>query len=192
MLTRSLFTGLVLLVIAQRLWEVRLSRAHERKLRARGAVEHAAGQMPWMIALHACWLACTVLEVWLLAPAFSWTLALPALALFGLGQALRLLAMRTLGERWTVRVITLQSGEPAVARGIYRHLRHPNYAGVMLEIAALPLVHGAVWSALSFSLLNALLLRARVRAEERALAETGPYAEQFRERPRFVPGISRA
>jgi methyltransferase len=192
MLSRWLFTGLVLLVIAQRLWEVRLSRAHEQKLRARGALEHAAGQMPWMVALHAGWLASTVLEVWLLRPSFSWLVALPALALFGLGQALRLIAMRTLGERWTVRVITLRNGEPAVAQGIYRHLRHPNYAGVVLEIAALPLVHGAVWSALGFSVLNALLLRARIQAEERALAETGPYAEQFRERPRFVPGVSRA
>jgi methyltransferase len=192
MLTRWLFIGLLLLVIGQRLWEVRLSRAHEEKLRARGAVEHAAQQMPWMVALHASWLPCTALEVWLLKPAFVWGLALPALTLFGLGQALRLIAMRTLGERWTVRVITLRTGEPAVAEGIYRYLRHPNYGGVALEIAALPLVHGAIWSALTFSVLNALLLRARIRAEERALSETGPYAEQFRDRPRFVPGVSGA
>lgn len=187
MLTRLLFSALWVLVVAQRLWEMRLSRAHEQKLKSQGAIEHARAQMPWMVALHAAWLVASLLEVWLLARPFSLALALPAFALFALGQTLRLCAMRTLGERWTVRVITpLQV--PPVASGIYRYLRHPNYVGVVLEIAALPLVHGAYLSALCFSLLNAILLRARIRAEERALSATGSYASVFAGRPRFIPG----
>jgi methyltransferase len=187
MLTRALFTGLWLALVVQRLWEMRVSRRHEAALRARGAVEHAPEQMPWMIAVHASWLAFSLLEVWLLQRPFVLALALPALLLFGAGQALRLSAMHTLGERWTVRVITPTSGEPAVARGIYRYLRHPNYLGVILEIAALPLIHGAYLSALLGSLCNALLLRARIRAEEGALSRTSSYASQFQGRPRFVP-----
>jgi methyltransferase len=188
MLTRALFTALWALVVVQRLWEVRLSKRHEQKLRNAGAIEHASTQMPWMIALHGAWLVASLLEVWLLQRPFIWAFALPALLLFALGQSLRVLAMRTLGERWTVRVITPTRGEAPVTEGIYRYVRHPNYLGVVLEIFALPLVHGAYLSALSFTLLNALLLRARIRAEERALSETSRYATLFERRARFVPG----
>lgn len=187
MLTRLLFSGLWLAVVLQRLWEMRVSRRHEAALRARGAIEHAREQMPWMVAVHASWLLGTLLEVWLLQRPFMLAMALPAFLLFALGQALRLSAMHTLGERWTVRVITPTSGEPAVARGIYRYLRHPNYLGVILEIAALPLIHGAYLSALFSSACNGVLLWARIRAEERALSSTSSYAAQFHDRPRFVP-----
>lgn len=187
MLTRSLFTLLWVALVAQRLWEVRLSRRHERALRSAGAIEHAAGQMPWMVALHAGWLIASLLEVWLLARPFLLALFLPALVLFALGQALRIAAMRSLGERWTVRVITPTRGEAPVQSGLYRYVRHPNYLGVALEIAAFPLLHGAYLSALVFSLLNALLLRTRIRAEERALCATSRYAALFAQAPRFVP-----
>jgi methyltransferase len=186
-LTRTLFTALWLLVVAQRCWEMRLSKRHEERLRRAGAVEHARAQMPWMVALHAAWLTATLLEVWLLAPVFRPALAIPALLVFAAGQTLRILAIRTLGERWTVRVLTPSHGEAPVTRGIYRSVRHPNYLGVVLEILSLPLVHSAYLSALVFSLLNGWLLRARIRAEERALAETSAYGQLFAERPRFVP-----
>ena len=187
MLTRALFTLLWTFVVAQRLWEVRISKRHEAALREAGAREHASAQMPWMMLLHTLWLAAMLLEVWLLRRPFSFALGAPALLLFGLGQGLRILAMRTLGERWTVRVVTPTSGEPPVTRGIYRYLRHPNYLWVALEILALPLVHGAYLTSLLFTPLNALLLWVRIRAEERALAETSSYASLFAQRPRFVP-----
>lgn len=190
MLTRIAFSALWACVVAQRLWELRISRRHERALRERGATEHASEQMPWMVSLHTTWLAASLLEVWLLSRPFVWELAVPALLVFGLGQGLRIAAMRTLGERWTVRVITPPRGEPPVSGGIYRYLRHPNYLGVGLEIAALPMVHGAYLSALVFSALNGILLRARVRAEERALSQTSDYADVFGGRPRFLPGAS--
>ncbi|MGE5072984.1 MAG: isoprenylcysteine carboxylmethyltransferase family protein, partial [Anaerolineae bacterium] len=55
--------------------------------------------------------------------------------------------------------------------GIYRYLRHPNYLGVALEILAAPLLHTAYVTAIVFSLANMLLLTARIRAEDRALAQ---------------------
>jgi methyltransferase len=94
--------------------------------------------------------------------------------------------MRALGTRWTIRILTLPL-EPPVTIGVYRYLRHPNYLGVILEIAALPLVHGAVWTAAIFSVANAVLLAFRITAEERALATDNGYAVLFGARPRFVP-----
>jgi methyltransferase len=57
-------------------------------------------------------------------------------------------------------------GQPPVRHGIYRYLRHPNYLGVVLELLAVPLLHGAFLTALAFSVLNALLLYARIRTED--------------------------
>jgi methyltransferase len=77
--------------------------------------------------------------------------------------------MRTLGARWTTRIIVLP-GEPLVRRGPYRLLPHPNYAVVAGEIALLPLVLGLPLLALIFTALNAAVLAIRIRAENRALA----------------------
>lgn len=187
MVSEILFAVLVALVACQRLYEVRVSRAHERALLARGGLEHARGQMPWMVALHTAWLIAMPLEVFLLERAFRWPLAVVALLVFAVAQTLRIWAMRTLGPRWTVKVFTLP-GEPPVTGGPFRFLRHPNYLGVVLEILALPLVHGAFITSLSFTVLNGLLLRARIAAEERALAAASDYEGPFRDRRRLVPG----
>jgi methyltransferase len=168
MVTRALFTALVLFVAGERAIELERSRRNEAWIRARGGREHAPWQMPWMRALHAAWLLSSILEVWLeRRPFVPWLAALAAVAFLG-GQALRFTAMRTLGVRWTVRVMTIP-GAPRVDRGIYRYVRHPNYLGVALEIVALPLIHSAYVTAAVFTVLNGLLLRRRIRAEEAAL-----------------------
>lgn len=154
---------------AQRLLETRLAARHERALARRGgrAVEgdlHAS-----IVALHVGFFVLAAGEA-LAAPWARtgwWTV--PALGVFALGQGLRLSAMVALRDRWTTRVWVVP-GEPAVRRGPYRFLRHPNYVGVALELAAFPLAFGLVGTALVASAINGLLLARRVRVEERALA----------------------
>lgn len=162
------FVVLVLLVAGQRLWELRRSKTHEASILAAGGREHAPGQMRVMRALHTAWIVSMLLEVLLLHRAFDARVAIPAFLVFAVGQFLRIAAMRTLGDRWTVTVMTLPDA-PLVQKGIYRYVRHPNYVGVVLEIAALPLVHGAWLTSVFFTLANAVLLRHRVAAEEEAL-----------------------
>jgi methyltransferase len=178
MVSAILFTLLVAAVAFQRLLELRKSEAHRRTLLARGAREHAAFQMPWMAALHTMWLLAMVLEVWLLGRPFALPLFGIALFFFLAGQALRILAMRSLGERWSARVLTLP-GEQPVTTGLYRYLRHPNYIGVVFEIAALPLLHSAYLTAILFSMLNGVLLYFRIRAEEAALKADNDYEAAF-------------
>lgn len=168
--TRAAFVVLVALVALQRLAELSLARVHVRRMKARGGREVAAAHYPYMVALHAAFLVAAPLEVVLLERPFVPALALGAVALLLAAEVLRVWMLKSLGDRWSTRVVVVP-GEPAVATGPYRFLRHPNYLVVALEILALPLVHTAFLTALVFSVLNAILMTVRIPAEERALAE---------------------
>jgi methyltransferase len=166
--TRLLFVGFVAGLGLQRLFELRLSRRNELMMRQRGGREHAPETYRWIVTLHAAWFAAMLLEVFAGGRKFRAWLALPALVVFAAGQALRLTAIRTLGWRWSTRVMTVP-GEAPVRHGIYRYIRHPNYLGVELEILAAPLVHSACLTSAVFGVANTLLLRDRIRREEQAL-----------------------
>lgn len=91
------------------------------------------------------------------------------LALVLASQALRWWCIRTLGRQWNTRIV-VAPGLPLVRSGPYRWLRHPNYVAVVVEGAALPMVHSAWITAAAFTVLNAAVLRVRIRAENSALA----------------------
>jgi methyltransferase len=159
-------------LLGQRLFELAISARHARALLARGAVESARDHFGLIVALHVLFPLGVVAEVlWLGArtPAY-WPLCLAGLVA---GHALRLAAMRALGERWNVRVLALP-GEPPVRRGIYRWLRHPNYLGVAIELLCGPLLFGAWRTALVATLWNALAMARRIPAEEQALGLRPP------------------
>ena len=154
----------------QRLFELRLSWRNENTMRRRGGREHAPETYLRIVALHAAWFAAMLLEVFASRRKFHPRLAALAFGVFALGQALRLTAIRTLGWRWSTRVMTMP-GEAPVRHGIYQYIRHPNYLGVELEILAAPLIHSAYLTSLVFGVANVLLLRDRIRREEQALEE---------------------
>lgn len=149
-------------VTLQRLAELALSQRNSRRLLARGAVEVAPGHYPFIVTLHALWLA----TLWVLGPGPP--VELVPLLLFALLQLARIWVIATLGERWTTRIIVLP-GAPLVKTGPYRWFDHPNYLIVIAEFAVLPLVFGLPLVAIVFSILNALLLWVRIRDENKAL-----------------------
>ncbi len=181
------FLCLVAAVAIARLAELRLAGANRRRALARGGVESGRAHYPWMVVLHALFLIAAPLEVVLLRRPWRPVLGISMLVVLAGAMVLRYAAIRALGPRWTTRIVVVP-GERPVVSGPYRYLRHPNYLAVCLEILALPLVHGAWWTALAFSAANAELLRRRIRAEERALGQLDGYAERFASTPRFLPG----
>ena len=181
-----LFLGFVAALGVQRLFELRLSRRNEQRMRQLGGREHAPETYGWIVTLHAAWFTAMLLEVFAGRRPFRPRLAMPAFGVFAVGQALRLAAIRTLGWRWSTRIMTVPgpAGAP-VRHGIYRYMRHPNYLGVELEILSAPLVHSAYLTSAVFGIANALLLRARIQREEQALDAYGREygSEAFRESP---------
>jgi methyltransferase len=151
-------------VTLQRLVELPLARRNTAQLLARGGYEVAPSHYPMIVALHAAWLGL----LWWLAP--GQPVHLPFLGLFALLELGRVWVLRTLGPRWTTRIIIVP-GEKLVTDGPYRFLNHPNYLIVIGEIAVVPLIFGLIEVALLFSLLNAILLAVRIRAEEQALQD---------------------
>jgi methyltransferase len=159
-------------IVIQRLVELRVSARHERALAARGGREIRASGFGLLAAAHAIWLVAWPLETVGLAtrPPAAW----PALALlFAAAEALRLWAIASLGDRWTVRVVRV-AGEPLVAAGPYRLFRHPNYLAVAAQVLILPLAFGAWRSALLGLVLYLFGLARRLPVEERALASERP------------------
>jgi methyltransferase len=150
-------------VTLQRAGELVVSHYNTRRLLARGAVEVAPRHYPLVVAVHAAWL----ISLWLFGR--DQPVDIVALLFYVGLQGLRVWVMRTLGPRWTTRIIVLPQ-QPLVSAGPYRYLSHPNYAVVAGEIATLPLVLGLPLLAVLFTVLNAAVLAIRIRAENRALA----------------------
>jgi methyltransferase len=151
------------LVTLQRLSELVIARRNTAKLLEKGAFEAAPAHYPLIVGLHAAWL----IGLWFLAydraPDMIW------LVIFIILQGLRVWVLATLGSRWTTRIIVLPDA-PLVEKGPFRFVSHPNYCVVVAELMVLPLVFGLFWYGIVFSILNAIVLTIRIRAENRALA----------------------
>ena len=107
--------------------------------------------------------------------------------LFLLAKGLKVWAILSLGDLWTMRVIVSRSLR-VVTGGPYRFLRHPNYVAVAFELTALPLAGGAFITAAAAGAPFLALLWARVRTEEAALMARPEYAAAMGTKRRFLPG----
>ena len=173
MSSEVLFTLLVVAVGLERVAELVVSKRNAAWAFERGGVERGFGHYPVMVVLHTGLLVGALVEVWVRRPDPPSPLAWSMLALVVLSQALRWWCITTLGRRWNTRVIVVP-GLPLVSGGPYRFIPHPNYVAVVVEGAALPLVHSAWITAVVFTVCNAVLLAVRIRVEDQALAEAAP------------------
>ena len=111
------------------------------------------------------------------------------LALLAAGGALRLAPVFVLGRRFT-GLVAIQEGHRLQTGGLYRHIRHPSYAGMLLYMAGYVLVFRC-WLGLLLVAGTLAVLLARMNAEE-ALLE-GEFGEEYmsyrRRTRRLVPWV---
>jgi len=162
-------TALVALVVALLLMlvELRISRAHERVLRARGAIAPADPAYEAMRWGYPGAFIVMAIEGGVFGPAPRLAVAV-GVTVFVLAKLLKAWAIRTLGVRWTFRVLVLP-GAPLVTAGPYRLLRHPNYVAVIGELVGMAILAGARASGPVAVAWFGFLLTRRIAAEERAL-----------------------
>ncbi|NEN05516.1 isoprenylcysteine carboxyl methyltransferase family protein [Diaminobutyricibacter tongyongensis] len=168
------YTVLILATGLERILEMIISTRNAKWSFARGGVEYGRRHFAPMIALHVGFLLACLAEVWIGQRPFIPWLGWPMLVLVFASQALRYWCIAVLGPRWNTRVIVVP-GLPLVDRGPYRWFKHPNYVAVVVEGIALPLIYTGWITALTFTVLNAvLLLRFRLPCEDTALASLPP------------------
>lgn len=161
----------ILAVGLERLVELVVSRRNAQWSIAQGGKEFGRGHYPVMVAMHTLLLVSCVVEVWTLHRPFIPWLGWPMLFIVMLSTVTRWWCATVLGKHWNPRVIVIPNA-PLVRRGPYRWLHHPNYAAVVAEVVALPLVHSAWLTAIAFTTANALVLTVRIRTENEALGYT--------------------
>ena len=152
---------------AMMLVELRRSRANERLLRARGAVEPSGDVYRAMAIMYPGIFVAMAVEGTITGPSPD-GLLIAGLVVFAGAKLLKLWAITSLGPRWSYRVLVLPAA-PLVSTGPYVRLRHPNYVAVAGEIAGFALIVAARITGVVSLVLFALLVRKRIAVEERAL-----------------------
>ncbi|MDX1888999.1 isoprenylcysteine carboxyl methyltransferase family protein [Mycolicibacterium sp. 050158] len=166
-----MYYAFILAVAIERLVELAVSRRNATWSLAQGGREFGRGHYPVMTAMHGLLLFGCITEVWGLHRPFLPWLGWPMVAVVVLSTITRWWCAIVLGKRWNPRVIVIPNA-PLVTSGPYRWMHHPNYAAVVAEVAALPLVHSAWLTAIVFSAANALMLHTRIKIENSALGYT--------------------
>ncbi|HET9877187.1 MAG TPA: isoprenylcysteine carboxyl methyltransferase family protein [Mycobacterium sp.] len=160
---------LIVAVAGERSVELVVAKRNLAWSQAHGGAEFGARHYPVMVILHTGLLAGCLVEAIGLDRPFIPALGWPMLAMVLAAQGVRWWCIATLGRQWNTRVVVVP-GAARIVSGPYRYLSHPNYVAVVAEGAALPMVHTAWITALAFSVLNAALLRMRIKIENAALA----------------------
>jgi methyltransferase len=163
------FTIFIAFFVLQRLSELYVSHKNEKWLSANGGIQYGQKHYPFMIALHAAFIGSIIAEYW-------WRGGTPVhwlfLVLYLLVLSFKYWALRSLGNYWNTKIYRIPGAEP-VKKGPYKLFKHPNYMEVVCEIAIIPLIFHLYYTAIIFSVLNAIMLWVRIRAENKIWAIKG-------------------
>lgn len=164
----GLFLLVLGLVIWQRLLELKVARRNTRRLLEKGAIEVGQKHYKFIVGMHVLFFIGMVAEAWFRGIHWSWA-SLIWMVVFVVAQLGRSWVMRAMRERWTTRVLVIP-GEHLISEGPFRWIPHPNYFVVAIELFSLPVIFGLYWTAVLFSIANAILLLAvRIPVEREAL-----------------------
>ncbi|PAV29458.1 hypothetical protein CIL05_11360 [Virgibacillus profundi] len=160
---------LLCIIIAQRLIELVIANKNEIWMKEQGGVETGERHYKWFIILHSSFFVAMIVEA-LVRDVTDLELNYFLLFVFIITQIGRIWCIATLGKFWNTKIIVLQDF-PLVKKGPYTYIKHPNYIIVGIELFTIPLIFGAIITAIVFPILHILLLMIRIPMEEKALAK---------------------
>jgi len=176
-----------LFVIFQRFIELFVARKNEKWMKDQGAQEFGSNHYQYMVFMHGLFFVSFLVEKITLNRDVSqfWPLLL---SVFVFTQIMRFWVISSLGKYWNTKILVLPNVN-VVRKGPYRFIKHPNYVVVTIELIVVPLLFGAYFTAILFTLLNLFMLSVRIPAEEKALKELTEYEGSFRSCNRFFPKL---
>jgi methyltransferase len=163
----TFFIIFITVVIVQRISELILAKNNEKYLKSNGAIEYDKRGYKYIVLMHNLFFISVITEFVFLDRQLNeyWKVLI---IIFICTQLLRYWAIFTLGKRWNTKILVLPNTEP-IRSGLYKHLKHPNYIAVIIEIAVIPLLFSCYYTTVVFSILNLIVLQRRIRIEEEAL-----------------------
>ncbi|MGZ3835173.1 MAG: isoprenylcysteine carboxyl methyltransferase family protein [Mucilaginibacter sp.] len=161
------FILFILFLVIQRLTELYISKKNEKWLLAHGAVEYGREHYPFIVALHTLFILSMIIEYYLSG---GQAMNVIFLALLILLLLFKYWILSSLGAYWNTRIYRVP-GAVAVKKGPYKLFKHPNYVDVVCEIAIIPLVFHLYYTAIIFSVLNAVMLWVRIGVENKVWAD---------------------
>ena len=152
-------------IILLRIAELILSRRNEIWLLQNGAIEYGQKHYPYIVALHVLFIVSLIIEYSITQTA---SLSLFFLVLYLLFVLFKALVISSLGKFWNTKIYHIPDF-PLMKNGVYKYIKHPNYLIVIAEIAIIPLVFHLYYTAIAFTVLNAIILSVRIKEENKVL-----------------------
>lgn len=152
-------------IILLRIGELILSRRNEIWLLQNGAIEYGQKHYPYIVALHVLFIVSLIIEY---STTQTTTFSLFFLVLYFLFLAFKVWVITSLGKFWNTKIYHIPDF-PLIKNGAYKYVKHPNYMVVIAEIAIIPLVFHLYYTAIAFTVLNAIMLFVRVKEENKVL-----------------------
>lgn len=153
-------------LIIQRLAELYVSSKNEKWLLRNGAIEYGKGHYPHMVLMHSLFIISLITEY---VSRTHTEASYFFIVLFFVLIIIKVMVISTLGHYWNTKIYKVPGTKP-VATGIYKYIKHPNYMIVICEIAIIPLTFQLYYTAVIFTILNAIMLTVRIKKENEVLA----------------------
>ena len=149
--------------IIQRLSELVVAKRNEKWLRKNAAVEYGQRHYPFIVLLHTLFILSMIVEY---ASRSEVPMDCVFLIFFFILIVAKIWIISSLGKYWNTKIFRIPGSFP-LKKGPYKFFKHPNYIIVVLEFMVVPLVFHLYYTAIIFSLLNALMLWIRISEEDK-------------------------
>lgn len=152
-------------IILLRTGELLLSKRNEKWLLQNGAVEYGNKHYPFIVILHVLFIISLIIEY---STQQITSISLFFILFYFLLLALKIWVILSLGKFWNTKIYHIPN-IPLVKKGPYNYFKHPNYLIVIAEIVVIPLVFHLYYTAITFTLLNTIMLFVRIKEENKVL-----------------------
>ena len=164
-----MFYIILSIIIIQRLTELVIAKRNEKWLRKQGAVEYGQEHYKYIVLLHTMFFVSMLIEYNFRERHLDFSVInYLFLVIFILLQIMRIWVLISLGKYWNTKILRIPDSE-LISKGPYRYFKHPNYIIVVCEIFVIPLIFDLYYTSVIFSVLNAVMLKVRIKEENKVL-----------------------